>query len=252
MSDRLRQLLADTAAAEERRFASEHQGDDTGLYERAIAPRRGARRALEAGAGLLAVVALAIGGAALADGLGAWQSQEPASTEAPSVPRLPRSDWTVQGHSWEPGVVAAHAVETWDLSEHDACAQLPGVPHADGVSDPSAIGGFEVSGAAVGLESRVFDAEQDAQDFASRARAAASECAAAVGDDYVATVSDVSLLMISGAGDRLDIAPAGSPYEPWRLWVQVEGAEVLVVFAEPGGQDLVSAVVVDWFTGAAH
>ena len=250
-------MLADAAAGEAERFDAAHRGDDTGLYERAIGPRRTARRAAEAGAGMLAIVAVLVGGAAIAGGLEGWRHEAPATSEAPSeapsVARTPSASWWLEQDAWDPQISAAHATALWDLGDAEACSRLPGVPLADGASDPSAIGGFDMGGAAVGLQSRLFETEEAAREYVAEVSANVSACADQVdGGDFVATASDVTVQNVPGAGHRLDIAPADARSSPWRLWVQARGADVLVAIGEPGAADRVSAVVTDWFTGGAH
>lgn len=252
MTDRLRELMADASAQEARRFDSEHRGDDTGLYERAIAPRRAARRAIEAGAGLLALVLVLVVGGAIADGAGAWRGSEPATTPELTAPVVPRADWRVDGLGWKPNASAAHVSEVWDVGDADACHELPGtVPGAE--PEPGAIGGFVSDGVSIGLYHGTFPSHEEAQAYSAQLASRAEGCAAVfAAQGFDASYAEIGLVAVRGSAWRLDVAPADGSTEPWRLWTQVSGAQVLVVIAEPGRRDSVTPIVVDWFNGGAR
>ncbi|WP_062377149.1 hypothetical protein [Demequina pelophila] len=257
MTEDLRGQLLASLDKEARRFAADHPGDETGLYERAIAPGRRARRMREAAVGIAATAVLAVGAYAL------FVDRAPMDP-APPAPPVPETTLDLRLREWEPPATlepdraAEGLVETFGLEAGavpgcdllDAYARLEAA--ADRGGAPVALGAVVTpEGGANVAVARRFASEDDATaylgDAATTARACADEAAAA---GLAVTVGDVGLATVAGEGLRVEVTEVAEPDVAWTAWIHVRGDEALAVTVEPGARDLAGATIVAWFVAA--
>ncbi|WP_062465629.1 hypothetical protein [Demequina maris] len=259
MTDDLRSMLLDSLDKESRRFAAEHPGAEAPLYERAIAPRRAARRALEAGGALVVAGAVAVGAFVVAHTGASLEPSPPAAT--PTSALLAR-DWAVLGADVDPDGTAADLADVWGSVRVDApaCAALDTYA---GLAGRAELGGEPVSLGTVaspsgsaddalnGVHARSFATADDATSYLDELASTAARCAeAAARTGLDVTVADVGIAATAGTGVRIDVTDPGAE-GTWRLWVHVQGSEAVAVVTEPHADDLGAQVIRAWFTAAA-
>lgn len=255
MTDNLTTMLLGSLDKESQRFAAEHGGDDTTLYERAIAPRRRARRLTEAAGGLAVAGLVALGAYGL---LLPRDAVDPAPPATADTVELESREWDPPG-TLSPDETAATLVDTWDLDLDDApaCGELDSLARLEGRSDlggvPVAVGAIAGGDGVNGVTARVFDSADAAAAYLDAVGEAAQGCqaeAAALG--LGVDMAEVGLATVAGTGVRVDVASLDEPADTWRAWVHVQDDEALAVVVEPGAEDLAGATHVAWFTAAAR
>ncbi|WP_062526518.1 hypothetical protein [Demequina rhizosphaerae] len=259
MTDDLRGMLLDSLDKESRRFAAEHRGEESALYEHAIRPRRAWRRAAEATGALAVAGAVAVGAVLVTGPRGSIEPAPPAAT--PTDALLAR-DWMVLGADVDPDGTAAALADVWGSVRVDApaCAELDTYAGLAGRADlggePVALGTVVSSsgpadGAVNGVYARSFATPEDAGAYLDTVDSSATLCAQATADDGLdVTVADVGIAATAGTGVRIDVADPGAE-GAWRLWVHVQGSEAVAVVTEPGADDLAAQTIRSWFTAAA-
>ncbi|SEJ50415.1 hypothetical protein [Demequina mangrovi] len=262
MTDDLRNALLGSLDEEARRYAADHPEPDARAYEREIAPRRRARRAVEA-TGLLAVVAvLAVTVTLIAHPRAAVDQAPPAAT---STAALLEREWLVSEAVVDPEGRAASLAESWGgaIAELRGCAALDTYATLSGRSD---LGGESVALGAVSkrrnggseaagvdeVHARAFAGAEEATSYLEEAVADAQLCAdAAAAQGIAVTVADVGIGATEGTGVRIDVAFAEVDAPVWSLWLYVQGPEALAVVVEPGADSLAPDIIVAWFTAGA-
>ncbi|WP_062529038.1 hypothetical protein [Demequina rhizosphaerae] len=254
MTDKLTGMLLDSLDKESRRFADQHRGDETSLYERAIGPRRRHRRIAQAAGGVAAVGVVA---------LGAYGFVVPHGDDAVSNPSS-NLEIERRARDWEPPAdlqadgSAAGLIETWGIAPDvapacatlDELARLEGLPWLGG--EPVAVGAVGAEDAAVGgVTARGFASAEDGRAYLEaidRAAAGCREQGAQAGIEVEAR--DLGIGAVPGDGVRVDVT-GGAADGAWVAWVHLDGDEAVAVVAEPGAEDLAAPIIAAWFTAAA-
>ncbi|MDN4475748.1 hypothetical protein QQX09_07755 [Demequina sp. SYSU T00192] len=260
MTEELGDVLDEVAGDEERAFAAAHRGDETGLYVRAIVPRRRARWTVPALAGVAAVGALGLAfalGPARDEAAPVGASAEAAATVAADPDAVPgEAGWSVGGLVVDPTASAGSlAAAVGDVSgTSSACPALETFGSLEGGSDWSTgvhVGAFvQDDGAANDLHVRRFENVEVASRYLGELKRIADTCAAAVAE--WGTTATVLRHLIEGLdGEAVAVAmQVRGTRDAWRLWVHVDGTEAVAVVADPGAPDLGAAIIRAWIHGA--
>ncbi|WP_062465633.1 hypothetical protein [Demequina maris] len=251
--DDLRTRIAGAIDAEERRFNGEHRGQETAVYERAIGPRRTARRAMQA-AGALAVTVVAVVGvhALVLERSDSGPAAPPVTPSADASVAVP----DVSGVVFNPGIGPVHLSELGDgsLASSPACAELDAYSRLEGREDlggTSAQPGAFVSnpgGGSNAFATRTFGSREGAAEFLDELGAAAASCAREVAAAGVEVeVTDLGISGVAGSGLRIRVTPEAE--DTWQSRVHVLGTRAAsVVIVDPWGVDASGAIFQAWFT----
>ncbi|WP_296666468.1 hypothetical protein [Demequina sp.] len=266
MSEELRSMLARGARAEAARFDGEHVGGETTVYERAIAPRRTARRLIEIAGAFVVIGAVGVGAYALFPGMGAQQpvtgSSDGASStsSAPTPPGDQRSDgaaWTVDGINID-ARSSAMPLSTFAgpaLSASQSCLALAAFASLDGLGELGAsaathLGAFVGENGVNDVTTRSFDTDASAQQYLDAAASQAAACSGELaGTDASVDVVRLGLLGIPGTAVRVRVTVDALSGAAWTMWLYADGSEAVSVVVEPGAADSALAIVTSMVLG---